>query len=275
MPSVMLKYWPIQYIDDPFRGEGRNIGVMVRGNGQTLFRCIGDSGKDSVDTVPFSRISKITRENTWVFTEWVAWFRELASDFDSNENGLQHRLQQLEIDCAPFAASKEGLLEAPEGEGLEKMADWLYNRLVRPPRLQNSSFNESIEDFLRRSETKYADGFERNIEIEFTPENAPAARIGVNYALTGTRKALFKVIRFKGSREHLVKRVNDVIFTFQQAVVHGFTSRKFCFALTDTPTKHNEDLVTLLADCCTVIDITKDGSARELEMIVKGRLNEG
>ena len=271
----MLKYRPIQYIEDPFRGEGRNIGVMVYGNGQTLFRCIGDGGNDGVDTVPFSRISKVTHENPWVFCEWVTWFRALAGDRDAQGEKLQHRLQRLENECAPFAAGKEGILEAPEGESAEKAADWLYNRLVRLPRLQSSSFNENLEDFLIRSEAKYSGSFERDIEIEFTPQDAAPVRIGVNFALTGERKALFKVLRFKGPREHLVKRANDAIFTFQQAVAHGFTSKEYCFALTDSPTKHNEDLTTLLASYCTVIDITKDGSTRELERILKGGLNGG
>lgn len=265
----MLKYRPIQYIEDPFRGEGRNIGVMVYGNGQTLFRCIGDGDKDGVDTVPFSRISKVTHENSWVFCEWVAWFKALAGDRDAQGEKLQQRLQRLENECAPFAAGKEGILEALEGESEEKAADWLFNRLVRLPRLQSSSFNETLEDFLIRSEVKYASTFERDIEIEFTPKDAAPVRIGVNYALTGERKALFKALRFKGAREHLMKRVNDVIFTFQQAVSHGFTSKKYCFALTDSPTKLSEDLVKLIADCCTVIDITKNGSARELEKILK------
>lgn len=270
----MLKYWPIQYVEDPFRGEGRNIGVMICGNGQTIFRCLGDGDKDYVDAVPFSHISKVTRENSWVYSEWVAWFRALAGDRDVQGDDLQHRLQRLENDCAPFSVGKEGVLEAPEGEALELAADWLFNRLVRPPRAKTNDFRETLEDFMGRSETKYADGFERDIEIEFNPQDAAPVKIGVNYALTGELKALFKVLRFKGPREHLVTRVNDVIFTFQQAASHGFTSRKYCFALTDSPTKQNEDLAVLLTDCCTVIDITKEGSARKLERILKGGENE-
>lgn len=271
MTAIMFKYWPIQYVEDPFRGEGRNIGVMICGNGQAVFRCLGDGDAENIDTVPFSHISKSPRENAWIFREWVEWFRKLALEPDA----LQHRFRRLEDDCMPFTVGKEGGLEAPEGETLERAADWLYGRLVRAPRVKAFDFQDALESFMSRSETMYADGFERDIEIEYTPQDAAPVKISVNYALLGGRKALFKALRFKGAREHLVKRANDLIFTFQQAVNHGFTPRKYCFALTDSPTKHNEDIVALIANCCTVIDITKSGSAKELERILKDGLNEG
>ena len=108
------------------------------------------------------------------------------------------------------------------------------------------------------------DGFEKDVEIEFTPADSDPVRISVDYVLSGKTKAIFKVIRFKGTREHLIKRVNDVIYTFQQAVVHGFTNKELCFVLADDPSEKMKDLDGQLRCNGTIINILKTDAKGQL-----------
>lgn len=271
MSAVMLRYRPIQYVEDPFRGETRNIGVIAYGMREQHFRCLGDQNAGEFDLGPFSRLSRTARDNAWVFNEWATWFNDLAAeDLDCDER-LQERLDQLERDGAPFIAGREGIVEVPDGESIDKAVDWLYDRLVREPQARNPDFQEALENLLAHSGMMLGEGFEKDVEIEFTPAGASPVRINADYALTGDAgRAVFKVNRFKGARAHLVKRVNDVIYTFQQAVEHGFAAKEFCFALTDRPTKQNKDLHALVSRYGVAINIMDNVAAKTLELALKG-----
>lgn len=78
MPALTLKYRPVQYVEDAFKGEGRNIGVIAYGVGRSYFRCLGDTSDDKLNLEPFSNLSKTARTNSWIFTEWAAWFKALV-----------------------------------------------------------------------------------------------------------------------------------------------------------------------------------------------------
>lgn len=275
MPLVMLRYRPIQYVEDTFRGEGRNIGVITYGDaaGHAHFRSLGDQNSDRTNLAPFSCLSRMARDNAWVFGEWAAWFRSLAYETQVSDVRLQYLLDKLEDDGASFIAGKEGVLEIPEGEPIEKAVAWLYSRLVREPQPRNANFLDVLENLMAQSRVMYKEGYERDIEIEFTPVGSDPVRISADFALTGTIKAVFKVIRFKGTREHLIKRVNDVIYTFQQAVVHGFAPKGFCFVLSDKPTQQNEDLHLLLSRYGVTINVLESSAGQQIEQILNSSVN--
>jgi hypothetical protein len=271
MSAVMLKYRPIQYVEDPFRGETRNIGVIAYGMREQHFRCLGDQNAGEFDLAPFSRLSRTARDNAWVFNEWATWFKDLAAEDLDCDDKLQERLDQLERDGAPFIAGREGIVEVPDGESTENAVAWLYDRLVREPQARNSDFQEALENLLAQSGMMLGEGFEKDIEIEFTSAGAAPVRINADYALTDdSRRAIFKVIRFKGARTHLVKRANDVIYTFQQAVEHGFAAKEFCFALTDKPTKQNKDLHALISRHGVTVNVMGNLAAETLNLALKG-----
>lgn len=269
MPALTLKYRPVQYVEDVFKGEGRNIGVIAYGSGKSYFRCLGDSNDDKIDVASFARLSKTARSNSWIFTEWAAWFKALAHDCQDRDIKLQEHLDRLDKDGAPFIAGNEGVMEIPEGGSDVEAVSWLYSRLIREPKQRRGDFQALLETLLTRSEIEFLDGFERDVEIEFKPNGATPVRISADFILSGKTNAIFKVLRFKGTREHLMKRVNDVIYTFQQVVAHGFTTKDFCFVLTDTPTNQNKELHSLLERHGVAIDITMDEAAKKLERALK------
>ena len=98
----------------------------------------------------------------------------------------------------------------------------------------------------------------------FTPADAAPVKISTDYVLSGKTNAIFKVLRFKGTREHLIKRVNDVIYTFQQAVVHGFTSKELCFVLADEPSENMKDLDEPLRGYGTIVNILDSNAKSKL-----------
>jgi hypothetical protein len=118
------------------------------------------------------------------------------------------------------------------------------------------------------SKVSLRENFERDLEIEFILTDGSPLRISLPFALMTEPKAIFKVLRFKGEREHLIKRVNDVIYTFQQAVSHGFVTKERCFVLTDTASKQAESVRNQLTGYGNIIDVTSAAAGKELEGLV-------
>src|ERR1039457_5260093 len=84
---MSLSYCLIQYLDDPVRNEGRNIGVIVQGFGRACFRALGVSGT-RVDVTLFETIAR-KKDVGWIYREWIDWFNDvLAGEGKSLENIL-------------------------------------------------------------------------------------------------------------------------------------------------------------------------------------------
>ncbi len=268
MPTVTLRYWPIQYIDNPFKGESRNVGLIAWGEGKSYLKFAGDEDGFSAERF-FGSLSPKAKINTWVFREWKEWFECLAKQMSNNPQELEKRLVELDDAGAPFIVGKEGLIEVPDKELRWGGVNQVFKMLVgRIPRTSEMKFGEVLEETLKRSEIIYKDGFERDIEVTFTPAEAPPISVFLPFALIEGQKAAFKVVRFSAHGDRIVKQVNDAVYTFEKIVEHGFAKHEHCIALIDQESPSISTFLERLKLAGKVVDISKGESWRELHSLL-------
>lgn len=271
MSPVMLKYRSIQYVEDPFRGEHRNIGVIAYEGNKAYLRFMGGEG-DQMDTSKFASLSRTSSESAWVFGEWVEWFRALAVDFRERPESMMSIIGNLSDSDTGISVGKETVLEGTKDGDLETAVEWLYSRLVtEPPALRHEVFKSKIEHLLAKTELKYRSCFEYDIEIEFTPTGKAPVRVQLPYALTESPKAVFKIVRFQTGGAALVRQVNDAILTFAAVVEHGFAVKDRCVVLTDKPPALRDGEVKRLSEYGVVIDITSSDATAKLNSALRRR----
>ncbi len=268
MSDMTLKYRTIQYIEDPFRGESRNIGVIAYEGKNAYIRLIG-LDDDKLDTNKFALISKTAKESTWVFGEWVLWFRTLIRYFSDRQDTMMYNLEKLAESDAGITVGKEAEVEGVNSDDHTAALDWLYSRLVTEPTLpRNEILKMKIENLLRLTEIKYRKGFEQDIEVEFTPNGKVPVRVQLPYALIESPRVVFKTVRFQTGGAALVRQINDAILTFTTVVEHGFAEKQRCVVLTDKPLAGRDGEMKRLAEYGIVIDVTCSEAVTRLNAVM-------
>jgi hypothetical protein len=75
---MSASYWVAKYVDDPFRNEPRNVGVIVESNGATVARFFGER-EDGVFDARRIR-SKFLYPN--VYSQWRDFWRDKIKEHD-------------------------------------------------------------------------------------------------------------------------------------------------------------------------------------------------
>jgi len=263
MPSVTLRYRPIQYVEDPFCGDTRNIGVIAYDCENAYFRIMGGT-----DGALFAALSKTAAGSSWAFTEWVEWFRTLAGDFKEQPESMLRIVESLFNSDLGIAVGKEAEIDGVDSDKPDEAIEWLYSRLVKEPTLpRNRILRAKIENLLHVTEIKYRKGFEYDIEVEFIPEGAPPIRVQLPYAIIDSPRAVFKIVRFQTGGAALARQVNDAIMTLGSVVEHGFAEKSRCVVLTDKPPRGRDGELRRLSEYGVVIDVTGDNTTSQLKSI--------
>lgn len=269
MPTLTLKYRPIQYVDDPFKEEGRNIGVFAYMENCAYFRLIGASG-DHLDTSLFSLLSQKAKESAWVLAEWMEWFQALAQAFKGQPEYARNRLEALVDSDSGICVGREAEIDGVDESSPETAVDWLYRRLVTEPALPRKDIQKSlIEHLLGVTEVRFWKGFERDIEVEFTPENAPSVRVQLPYAITKSPRAAFKIVRFQTGGAALIRQINDAVMTFSTIIEHGFAEKDSCILLADGLLAGREGDYKRLAEYGVIIDVTARDAVSQLNAALR------
>jgi len=265
----LLNYRVIQFLRDPIKGEGRNIGVIVFNQSWAGFKSIGmiDEFKKPELFGFISVAGNAFKESIWVFGEWIEWFKALCNEAEGNPDRINIELDTLKEQTPYFSATGGGMIET--GTKTPKFAlGELFDELVGQPLARpKNDFQDDVLEVLNRSEITFYDEFERAVEItiESEPGKLPIV-FTLDYFLDGSKKLGFKVIRFrKARRQQLTMRVNDAIHAFTDAQNSGFLDQKRCIVLCDT----DKDSVHIerLKSVATVINITKEDAHREISRI--------
>jgi hypothetical protein len=268
MPDLTFKYRPIQYIDDPFKGESRNIGVIAYQNGEAYCRLMG-AKDDQIDTSVFASISKSAKQSEWVYGEWIEWFHVLVKNFKDRQESMMKRLDGLIYSEAGIILGNEAELDCAEQSNPEAAVDWLYSRLVTEPTLpRNELLKMRIESLIHTVGIDSRDGFEQSVELEFTPDGKVPVRVELPYVLTASPRAVFKIVRFQTGGAALVRQLNDAIFTFATVVEHGFADRKRCIVLTDRAPSGKDGALKRLEEFCVIVTATDADAADRLRSLL-------
>lgn len=267
---MTIEYHLIQYVDDPLRGEGRNIGVVARMDYEAGFRSIGLDGFGRVDLGCFSSLSGRAKGDAWVFAEWIDWFRSLVGKEAWNPEAYDEALTELESAGGRIVARKGGVLDASEDSSLDDALDHLFKRLVgKPARPRKHEFDERLEQILQQSEICFWPDFARDVEVEFQPgEGKPPETVRLFCLLENKPRTVFKTVRFRTGGENLIRQVNDAIYTFQKVVEHGFAEKERCVILTEAIPASASGYGTRLAMSAHLIDIHQDNAAASISNIV-------
>lgn len=267
---MTIEYHVIQYVDDPLRGEGRNIGVVARRDYEAGFRFIGLDGMGRVDLGCFSALSGRAKGGAWVFAEWIEWLRSLSSKEAWYPEAFDEAMAELESSSGRIVARKGGMLEGAEEGYLDAALDYLFGRLVgKPTKPREHTFGERLEQILQQSEICFRPDFVRDIEVEFQPgEGKPPEAVRLFCLLENKPRTVFKTVRFRTGGESLIRQVNDAIYTFQKVVEHGFAEKNRCVILTEAIPSGSASHAKRLAESAHLVDIHREDASRRISSLV-------
>ncbi|ANA39405.1 hypothetical protein [Geobacter anodireducens] len=265
-----IEFHLIQYIDDPLRGETRNIGIVARRYFEAGFRLIGIDNTGAVDPGCFRALSGNIGKDAWVFGEWIEWFRSLTANEAWEPDLFVATMSELESSGGRIIARKGGVLETHSRTSLDDALNHLFGRLVSSPRPRRNEFSERLEEVLQGSEICYRPDFLRDIEVEFLPcEGKPPETVGLFCLLEKKPRTAFKIVRFRTGKEAFIRQMNDAIYTFEKLVEHGFVEKDRCVILTEAIPASNAGPARRLAEAGHLINIQMDGAARHISSIVR------
>lgn len=268
MPDMTLKYRPIQYVEDAFKGESRNIGVIAYKDNNAYLRLIGVKD-DKIESDKFGLLSTAAKDSSWVFAEWVAWFQALVREYKERPDSMIHLIEKLVDSDFGITVGKESEVEGVNSDPQIAM-DWLYTRLVTEPALpRNEILKMKIDTLLDVTGVKLRNGFEHDVEVEFAPKDKTPVRVQLPYALTENPRVVFKTVRFQTGGAALVRQINDAILTFTTVVEHGFAYKDRCVVLADKPQIGRETEAKRLAEYGMVVDVTSADAVARLNAILR------
>jgi len=263
-----IQYRLIQFLADPMREEGRNIGVLAFDGRWAGFKGIGMTGGTRPNLSGYATITG-NSPDIWVFGEWIEWFKSLCRESEGNVERINTELNLLPDHSPQFAATDGGLADA-DGRTSETVLEDLFGQLVGEPRRRgNPVFKEQVREALIRSELWFIPGFEESVEVSLRTESPEPEVFMLDYFLEGEQKAGFKTIKFKGSKsDTLDAKVNDAIHAFLAAQDNGFIERERCFILCDAPCQNRKKHENRLSSVATLVDVTRDDAHRELASLI-------
>lgn len=245
-----VTYAIIQYIEDPIRNEGRNIGIIAQGFNHICYRMLGVN-QPNVDVSLFESLSPRVRDCGWIYLEWIDWFEDLV-----NDKGMTlDKILQIgrALDGGNIVIKEGGVIDTPMTVYLDEAADYLFSQMVRQPRRQTGKFADRIDDILKMAKLYYQTGFEKDISVEFQPGNRASITIKLPMVLMEKPRTIFKIINPKATMDSLLRQINDAVFTFDTAVSAGFVDKDHCIAITDTAPAPKIQHINRLSDHANLV----------------------
>lgn len=114
---MSVQYWIAQHIDDPFRNEPRNVGVIVRLNGEFVARFFGEDSDGAFDG---RRIRGLRFPD--VYKQWLSYWR------DETARGALDELVSLVT--SNYRVIPGGEVTDTGADSAHDVANYLYSMLV-------------------------------------------------------------------------------------------------------------------------------------------------
>ncbi len=258
--ALSLRFHVVQYIEDPFLAEGRNIAVLSFHGGRGHYRALGVYGNKLTPSY-FKSLSPKASDSDWAYREWAEWFRSLADVSDAGQ--FDKAVARLEANNSGLVVASEGVVELTDGQhgNASDAMDYLYKRLVRAPKVSPAlAFEDRLEEVLMRAEIVYNDNFwNEAVEVEMVSEDEEElVTLGFSHLLIGNRPIGFNTLVLQGATQKSISRQSGrIAATFRNAVRTGFLQPDRCILLCGSvEEKHRETLVQFsgIADVMNVFD---------------------
>ena len=265
-----IRYRLLQFASDPYREEGRNIGLIAYVQDKAYVKALGVDADGQADPAFFRRLlNDFSKQDAWVYREWVNWWQDLVRNEGSPER-INAVLDRSNMRSLFMSATDGGIIETNDNENHRQAVEWLFQRVIRAEDLYYARLRQVVVEAGVERES----GYQEDFFVEFpgvAQEESPRVRIHLAF-LAGREQAVgFKLVRFRDvAPEALVMAINDAVYSFGLAVQHGYLQRNRCVVLIDTPDElQREHYYNSLVGSGQIIDIFSPGASRDLSQLVK------
>lgn len=268
--AVSLRFHVVQYIDDPFLAEGRNVAVLAFHGGRGHCRALGMDGYKLIPSY-FKSLSPKARESMWAYREWVGWFRCL---YNIREVGqFDEAVARLEANNSGLVAVSEGVVELTDGYGDASGAmDYLFRRLVRVPRISPAlAFEDRLEEVLKQAEIFYGGNFwDEPVEVEMASEDdGKVVALEFSHLLTGDRPIGFNTLVLQGTaKKSLARQAERIATTFKNAVRTGFLQPDRCILLCGRVEDKHREIIDQFSGIAKVMDVFDESASRKINRLI-------
>lgn len=272
---MILNYYLIQYVEDPFKNEGKNIGVLAYNDDNAYFKALGVDADGAVDSGDFECLSAYARSNAWVYREWGNWFRELTRIERRRVDGqpfdaLELVLEDLEHNGHNIVTRRGGCVEVSKDEDPSKVINEIFEALVsKPAKPKMSVFDAGLRKTMEQSEVISRPDYEEDVEVAFDAFNdKPPVTVRFPFLLANKPRTVFKIVRFKTNSASFMREVNDALFTFEKSIERGFALKDRCIIFTEPAPRDKTIYRDQLARFAHVVDVTSSQAAAVVRSIV-------
>lgn len=257
-----LEYRVLQYREEPDRGEGRNFALIAHDGFGRHVAAVGLDRAGKIDYGALESLVRRNRDGAWVFAEWIGWLRALADSGSDAE--IDQALDPIERSQRFIVALPAEIAEYPGTVDIAAAMDDLRHRVLYRPRRRSQGFAERVEESLARAKLKQLKGFDRDVEVAFSPAGAVTTIANFPFVISGDKRKVFKTIAFTGRKDHLSRQVNDARRSFEMAIESGFATPDDCVVLTDGIPEASRTYARTLAEIARLVDINDEKAMAEL-----------
>ncbi len=264
-------YYVISYIDDLQQRRPRDIGIVTHHKGNVFFRLMGvDGGTRTVDTSLFAALSERARLNAWVFAEWGNWFFRFSDGEGKDTAAFKLWMTRLQDKGHHISVRNGGAIKLDRNTTIDSRIDTLFAEHVSVPKIRRSkAFTDYINDILTATNLRGRVGFEEKVQIEFLPgQRRASATITLPFVIDCKPRFAFQIVPASNTITTLVNRVSEAVFTLQEAISHGYTTKEYCIVMTCKIKPSCSEIMRPLYELAHVIDVTQpDASDKVMKVI--------
>jgi hypothetical protein len=296
---LSLRFHVVQYVDDPFIAEGRNVAILAYHGGRGHYRALGVDG-DKLTPSHFKSLSSKARDSVWAYREWVEWFRFLANvrkieqfeeavaRLEANNSGMVVACEgviemtngfgdtsvekNLEQKNSSMMVVREGALEFPNRyTDISDAMNYLFKRLVRVPKISPAlAFEDRLEAVLNQSEIAYAGNFwGEPVEVEMVSEGEQEiVTLEFSHLMAGDRPIGFNTLVLQGATQKSISRqVERIATTFRNAVRTGYLQPDRCVILCGRVEEKHREIFVQFSGIATVLDVFDESTPRKIRKL--------
>ena len=296
---LSLRFHVVQYVDDPFLAEGRNVAVLAYHGGRGHFRMLGVDG-DKLTPSQFKSLSSKARDSIWAYREWVEWFRFLANVQKVEQ--FEEAVARLEANDSGMVVASEGIIEMTNGYGdtsveknfeqknssmmvvregalefpnryadISDAMNYLFKRLVRVPRISPTlAFEDRLEEVLNQTEIAYAESFwSEPVEVEMVSEGEQeSVTLEFSHLMAGDRPIGFNTLVLQGAtQKSIARQVARIVTAFRDAARTGYLQPDRCVLLCGRVEEKHREMLARFSGIADVMDVFDESTLRRIRKL--------
>lgn len=269
--ALDLRFHVVQYIEDPFIGEGRNVAILAHHLGKGYFRALGVNGYHLAPS-HFKSLSHKARESYWAYREWVEWFRSISNARSSEQ--FDKAVARLAVNSSGLVVSSEGVLEMTGDLIIDATGamDYLFQRLVRTPKIPPALvFEDRVADIFMQVEMGGGEYFwDEPVEVEMISDDGEELiTLEFSHLLAGDMPIGFNTLVFQGAtKKSLTRQIERITTIFRNAVKTGYLQQDRCVLLCGKISERHRKLLAELSDIAEVMDVFDESTVRKIRKLV-------